>query len=135
MPLVIPILLVAFNEPYDCLANNEFGWVPLVGDPSIRRAELQRLLEGSAQWRKIVEAWALSGDVDFEIDDLRSYPIGLLLWSITAEDEPEEVRRAAEAVSRANAKPVWVVCSSTEIDVLLDAIDSTKVLCQPFSHL
>jgi hypothetical protein len=39
--------LVAFDQQYDCLANNEFGRVPLIGDVSVRKAKLQQLLEGS----------------------------------------------------------------------------------------
>ena len=40
-------VLVAFSQQYDCLANNEFGRVPLIGDVSVRKAKLQQLLEGS----------------------------------------------------------------------------------------
>lgn len=123
-----PMLLVTFNQPYDGLVNGEFSWISLVSDLAGIHGEILRLLGGSVQWRRIVESWALSRDVDLEIDELRRCHAGLLIWFIEAQANPVSTQREATAICEANTRPDWEISNTSQVDALIEDLRSKKVL-------
>jgi len=108
------ILIATSNLQQDALLNLEFAWLHLPASPVTILTLFKNVLEADERIRPVLDAWAASGDMNYDITRHCGRRSGVQVWLAAAGMTHDEVRAVAENLAIKGIPPGFVVTNELE---------------------
>ncbi|WP_157649523.1 hypothetical protein [Burkholderia ubonensis] len=108
------ILIATSNLQEDALLNLEFTWLHLPASYVTILTLLKNILEAEEQIRPVLDAWAASGDMNYDTSCYRSRRTGVRVWLTAAGASHDEFQVVAQNLAIENIRPDFVVANEAE---------------------